>query len=92
MGKVQIPNGSTFEGGILLAALAYLGWGRGGLRGTGSGGDGVGEALVPGGGGATLQVPRRSGLEGLDERAPVVLAALNTLLTLRGCFSLWSLA
>ena len=42
-GKVRIPNGSTLEDGVLLSALVYLGWGRGGLQGAGSGGAGVGE-------------------------------------------------
>ena len=33
---------------MLLATLAYLGWGRGGLQGVESSGVGVGEELVPG--------------------------------------------
>ena len=46
-----ITVGSTLGGGVLLAALAYLGWGRGGTHGAGFGGVGVGEELVPGWGG-----------------------------------------
>ena len=46
---IQLPGSvkSLYGGGVLLAGLAYLGWGRGGLHGAGSGGVGVGEELVP---------------------------------------------
>ena len=48
-GSLKITTESTLGGGVLLAPLAYLGWGRGGLQGAGSSGVGVGEELVPGG-------------------------------------------
>ena len=50
MGKDKIINENTFDNGFFLAALAYLGWRRGGLQGSNSGGDGVEEVLVPRGG------------------------------------------
>ena len=45
----QVPFKSLYGGGVLLAALAYLVWGRAGIHGMGSGGVGVGKELVPGG-------------------------------------------
>ena len=45
----KITAAGTLGGGVLLAPLAYLGWGRGGLQGAGSSGVGLGEELVPGG-------------------------------------------
>ena len=45
----RVPLKSLYGVGLLLAALAYLGWGRGGIHGAGSGSVGVGEELVPGG-------------------------------------------
>ena len=47
--KLLVPLKSLYGFGVLLAALAYLGWGRGGIHGEGSGGVGVVEELVPGG-------------------------------------------
>ena len=43
LGSIKITTAGTFMGGD---TLAYLDWGRGGLQGVGSGGDGVGEELA----------------------------------------------